>query len=236
MGRQRSCGDGGASRGPRAGSIGVFGFRRMAFLAIACSVSLEACPGGGPLGWLLQGLAALRPGSVATHSLVEPPGPGAARALELGGASLFVKAPWKVDLISYSTTVGQPQPEYYLTLELEPDAGASLASFRFQQIRGADWQFPFSPERTYAFLGRPRHQGRRVPVQARWDPDSRTMEVSFPDPVPPGSTVTTVLIPWFNPMQSDTYLFAVEVFPAGPNPVGSSAGVGTLRIYQFSNW
>lgn len=164
-------------------------------------------------------------------------GPGErARAVEIGGATLFVKAPWKVDLISYSTTVGQPQPEYYVTLELEPDAGASLGSFRFQQIRGADWQFPFSPERTYAFIGRPRRQGRPVPVEARWNPDTRTMEVRFPEPVPPGSTVTTVLIPWFNPMQSDTYLFQVEAYPAGPNPVASPVGIGTLRIYQYAYW
>ncbi|MFM7268714.1 MAG: DUF2808 domain-containing protein [Cyanobium sp.] len=161
---------------------------------------------------------------------------GAAQAVEIGGASLFVKAPWKVDLISYYTTVGQPQPEYYLTLELDPDAGASLASFSFQQIRGADWQFPFSPQRTYAFLGRPRQQGKPVPVRASWDDRTRTMVVSFPEPVPPGSTITTVLIPWFNPMQSDTYLFQVVAFPSGPNPVGSTVGVGTLRIYQYSNW
>ena len=53
---------------------------------------------------------------------------GRANAIEIRGSSVFVKAPWKVDLISYYTTVGQPQPEYFLTLELDPDAGASHAS------------------------------------------------------------------------------------------------------------
>ena len=62
------------------------------------------------------------------------------------------------------------------------------------------------------------------------------MRVSFPEPVPPGNTVTTVLIPWFNPMQSDTYQFEVVVFPDGPNPQGSPAGVATLRIYPYSYW
>lgn len=160
----------------------------------------------------------------------------AAQALEIGASTYFVRAPWKVDLISYTTTVGQPQPEYYVTLELDPEAGASLAAFSFQQIRGADWQFPFSPERTHAFLGRPRREGRPVPVRARWNPDTRTMEVTFPEPVPPGSTITTVLIPWFNPMQSDTYLFQVVAYPAGPNPVASPVGIGTLRIYSYTPW
>lgn len=161
---------------------------------------------------------------------------GGAQAMEIGGSTVFVKAPWKVDLVSYYTTVGQPQPEYYVTLELDPDAGASLGGFTFRQIRGADWQFPFSPQRTRAFLGRPRREGPPVPVQGLWNPDSRTMTVTFPQPVPPGSTITTVLIPWTNPMQSDTYLFQVEAFPAGPNPVGSPVGVGTLRIYQNTYW
>ena len=194
--------------------------RRQLPLAVALGVAVA---GGNALVPLPGALQALQGSAVA-------------RALELSGSTLFVKAPWKVDLITYTSTVGQPQPEYYVTLELEPDAGASLGRFSFQQIRGADWQFPFSPQRTRAFLGRPRREGRPVPVQANWDQESRTMQVTFPEPIPPGSTITTVLIPWFNPMQSDTYLFQVEAFPAGPNPVGSPVGVGTLRIYQNTYW
>lgn len=192
-------------------------------------VVLAACAGAIALEpWQMAG-----PGAQTSRAVK---GAGAARAVEIRGSTLFVKAPWKVDLISYNTTVGQPQPEYYVTLELDADAGASLGSFSFQQIRGADWQFPFSPQRTYAFLGRPRRQGKPVPVRASWNSSSRTMEVTFPEPVPPGSTITTVLIPWFNPMQSDTYLFQVVAYPSGPNPVGSPVGVGTLRIYQYSYW
>lgn len=197
-----------------------------------CRRGLPALPLAVALGLTLAGGDALVMGPVPWR----PSDAGAARAIEIGGSTLFVKAPWKVDLITYTSTVGQPQPEYYVTLELEPDAGASLGRFSFQQIRGADWQFPFSPQRTRAFLGRPRREGRPVPVQASWDQESRTMQVTFPEPIPPGSTITTVLIPWFNPMQSDTYLFQVEAFPAGPNPVGSAVGVGTLRIYQNTYW
>ena len=159
--------------------------------------------------------------------------PGApARALELAGSSVFVKAPWQVDLVSYNTTVGQPLPEYYFTLNLDPEAGASLAGFTFQQIRGVDRQFPFLVERTRAFLGRPRREGRQVPVKARFNNDTRTMTLEFPEPVPPGSTLTVSVVPWTNPIQSDTYLFQVVAYPAGPDPLGSPVGVGTLRIYE----
>jgi hypothetical protein len=159
-----------------------------------------------------------------------------ARALELGGSTVFVKAPWQVDLVSYNTTVGQPLPEYYFTLNLDPEAGASLGGFTFQQIRGADRQFPFLLARTRAFLGRPRREGRPVPVKARFNDDTRTMTLEFPEPVPPGSTVSVSVVPWTNPMQSDTYLFQVVAYPAGPDPQGSPVGVGTLRIYQSTYW
>lgn len=160
----------------------------------------------------------------------------AARALEIGGSTVFVKPPWQVDLVSYYTNVGQALPEYYFTLELDPEAGASLAGFTFQQIRGADRQFPFLLERTRAFMGRPRREGRPLPVRARFNDDTRTMTLEFPEPVPPGSTVTVAVVPWTNPMQSDTYLFQVMAFPAGPDPQGSPVGVATLRIYQNTYW
>ena len=165
------------------------------------------------------------------------PLPGApARALEVAGSTVFVKAPWQVDLVSYYTTVGQPLPEYYFTLNLDPEAGASLAGFTFQQIRGVDRQFPFLLSRTRAFLGRPRREGRPVPVKTRFNDDTRTMTLEFPEPVPPGSTVTVSVVPWTNPMQSDTYLFQVVAYPAGPDPQGSPVGIGTLRIYQTTTW
>jgi hypothetical protein len=163
--------------------------------------------------------------------------PGApARALELAGSTMFVKAPWQVDLVSYNTTVGQPLPEYYFTLNLDPEAGASLAGFTFQQIRGVDRQFPFLLERTRAFLGRPRREGRPVPVKAHFNNGTRTMTLEFPEPIQPGSTVTVSVVPWTNPIQSDTYLFQVVAYPAGPDPLGSPVGVGTLRIYESTYW
>jgi hypothetical protein len=162
--------------------------------------------------------------------------PGAVRALELRGATVFERAPWRVDLVAYNTTVGYPLPAYYFTIELEAGAGASLGSLRLRQIRGVDRQFPFLSRRTEAFLGRPRREGRSVPVKSEFDAQSRTITVEFPEPVPPGSTVTVKLVPWTNPMQSDTYLFAAEVLPAGPNPQASPAGVATLRIYENTYW
>ena len=167
---------------------------------------------------------------------VAPLGAPSVSALELRGSTVFVKAPWRVDLITYYSTVWEPNPEYYFTLSLDPAAGADLGQLTVEQIRGADTSFQFSPERSRAFLGRPRRAGRPVPVQAQWDSRARRMTIDFPEPVPPGSTVTVVLRPWANPGVSDTYLFQVVAWPAGPRPVASPVGVATLRIYSFMPW
>jgi len=153
-------------------------------------------------------------------------------ALELNGSTVFVRAPWKAQLISYRTNVGDGQVSYYLTLSLDPQAGASLGRISLQQTRGADWNFPFSPELTQAFLGRPRQEGAPVPVRATFDPVERRVTVDFPEPVSPGETITVELRPWTNPQVADTYLFQVVVWPAGPNPTASVVGTVTLRIYE----
>lgn len=179
--------------------------------------------------------AALRslPAALLLISLAGPLSPAApGRALELNGSTVFVRAPWKAELISYDTTAGSAPVSYYLTLSLDAQAGASLGRVSMQQTRGADWNFPFSAQLTRAFLGRPRREGRAVPVQAEFDARERRISVVFPEPVPPGETVTVVLRPWTNPQWPDTYLFQVVVWPAGPNPVASPVGTATLRIYE----
>ena len=153
-------------------------------------------------------------------------------ALELNGSTVFVRAPWKAELITYDSNAGSAPVSYYLTLSLDPQAGASLGRLSVRQTRGADWNFPFSPQLTRAFLGRPRREGRAIPVLASFDDRERLIDVTFPEPVPPGETVTVVLRPWTNPQAPDTYLFQVVVWPAGANPVASPVGTATLRIYE----
>jgi hypothetical protein len=158
--------------------------------------------------------------------------PPAGQGLELRGATVFRRAPWRVDLVSYTTTVGQPRAEYFFTVDLAEDAGASLGELQIRQTSGVDRQFQFSPERTEAYLGRPRQRGLAVPVQASFSQRERLVSERFPEPVQPGSTVTERLKPWTNPDVAGTYLFQVTAMPAGPNPTTAPVGFGTLRIYE----
>ena len=177
------------------------------------------------LGWALATCVA---GGQGLLPLAIP----AARGLELKGATYFTKAPWEVDLVSYYTTVWQTRAEYYFTISLDADAGAALGGLTIQQTRGVDNRFPFAVESTEAFLGRPRQRGQRLPVQAEFDAAARQFSLTFPEPIPPGSTFTVVLRPWNNPSFSDTYMFQVKAYPAGPNPSPAPVGFGTLRIYD----
>ena len=172
-------------------------------------------------------LPALLAAVVTAISAITP-----AVAMELRGKTYFDRPPWSVDLISYYTTIWEPWAEYYFTVQLPADAGADLGALQITQTRGVDRDFPFNVAATRAFLGRPRQQGAAVPVEARFDQSSRSFAIRFPQPVAPGSTLTLVLKPWNNPAQSDTYMFQVTAFPAGPNPSPTPLGYGTLRIYM----
>ncbi|MEX1315543.1 MAG: DUF2808 domain-containing protein [Synechococcaceae cyanobacterium] len=153
-------------------------------------------------------------------------------ALELRGSTFFTRPPWKVDLVSYRTDVGDPMAEYFFTVELDPAAGASLGGLLIRQSAGPDQNFPFSPDRTRAFVGRPRARGEAIPVEAEFFPRQREVRVRFPEPVAPGSTVTVMLRPWSNPWVAGTYLFQVTAFPDGPNPNPTPLGSARLRIYR----
>lgn len=160
----------------------------------------------------------------------------AGRSLELRGSTFFLRPPWKADLRTYNSNVAEGGVEHYLTIDLSPEAGASLARLSLQQIRGADTGFLERLDRARAFVGRPRREGKPVPVGVRFARSEGLLLLDFPEPVVPGTTVTVALRAWRNPMVADTYLFQVLAWPAGPDPVASPVGVGTLRIYDPTPW
>jgi hypothetical protein len=157
-------------------------------------------------------------------------------ALELRGSTFFTSPPWKADLRTYNSNVGEAGVEHYLTIDLARTAGAPLARLSLQQIRGADGDFLSRLDQARAFVGRPRREGAAIAVVVRFEAADGLLSLQFPNPVPPGTTVTVALRAWRNPMVSDTYLFQVVAWPAGPNPVASPVGVGTLRIYEPTLW
>lgn len=178
-----------------------------------------------PLGALLTPL-------VTPLLLPAPPAP----ALELRGQTYFQSPPWKVSLRNYYWYVEQSGGEYYITIELPEKADASLGALQILQTRGVDRSFSFDERASRAFLGLPRREGAKVPVVVRFDDNQRLFRIDFPEPVAPGSTLTVALRPFRNPSQSDTYMFQVTAFPAGPDPVASPVGFVNLQILAPSSW
>ena len=154
------------------------------------------------------------------------------RAVELGGQTWFTSPPWKVDFRNYYWYVGQTAAEYYFTITLPEKAGSGLGGLVIQQTRGVDRNFQIAADRTRAFYGLPRREGAMIPVQAQFDNAQRRVTVQFPQPPQPGQTITVMLKPWNNPFQADTYMFAVQALPAGPNPQAVSLGFATLQIFN----
>jgi Protein of unknown function (DUF2808) len=182
--------------------------------------------GAAALASLTTGLGAALPAAW----LVVHPTP--VRSVELNGQTWFSRPPWKVEFRNYYWYVMQSGGEYYFTVTLPEEAGVGLGGLLWQQTRGVDRQFPLTAERTRAFLGLPRREGAAIPVEASFDNISRRYSIRFPQPPQPGQTVTVAVRPWTNPSQADTYMFAVQALPAGPNPVPASLGFATMPIYN----
>ena len=159
-------------------------------------------------------------------------GPGC--TIELNGQSFFTQPPWRVEFTNYDWHVDAGGPEYYFTVALAENAGAHLGGLVITQTSGSDQTFWIDPKETSAFFGRPRHEGDAIPVEAQFHEQKRSMRVDFPDPPPPGSTLTVVLRPPNNPSLNDIYLFAVEALPAGANP--SAAPLGFARMEILDDW
>ena len=153
-----------------------------------------------------------------------------ASAVELRGQTYFANPPWKVDFTNYNWYVNQAQGQYYFTVTLAENAGAGLGGLVITQTRGVDRTFSLAPQRARAFLGRPRREGAAIPVEASFDQATRTLRAVFPEPPQPGQVVTLALRPPLNPTWADTYLFAVQALPAGPNPVPAPLGVARFEI------
>ena len=153
-----------------------------------------------------------------------------ASAVELRGQTYFANPPWKVDFTNYNWYVNQAQGKYYFTVTLAENAGAGLGGLVITQTRGVDRTFSLAPQRARAFLGRPRREGAAIPLEASFDQATRTLRAVFPEPPQPGQVVTLALRPPLNPTWADTYLFAVQALPAGPNPVPAPLGVARLEI------
>ena len=121
-------------------------------------------------------------------------------------------------------------PKYYFTLNLPADANQSLGQVTIQQEKNIE-TIQFELDKTTAFEGTKNKKGQALEIkEVTQDPQTNTINVSFEPPVPPGTTVSISLQAKQNPSDGGIYLFRVNAFPAGNNPMGLDLGVGRLQF------
>lgn len=156
-----------------------------------------------------------------------------AQAVKLGdGTVAFVQPP---DLIKATTTFNSVNvwgATYYFTVNVPKQAGESLGKLTIVQREGGE-NIRYDLEDSRAFEGTRGDRGAKLQLgEVTRDRKTRTVEVNFNPPIPPGRTITIGLRPVRNPMYSGVYLFGVTAFPAGEKSRGQFIGFGRLHFYS----
>ena len=146
--------------------------------------------------------------------------------------SFTVGVPTLVSADAPHDNVNYLLPKYFFTLNLPGDANHSLGQVTIQQKESPD-TIEFELDKTQAFEGTENKQGQALKLkEVTIEPQTQTINVSFSPPVPPDTTFTISLQAKRNPSIGGVYLFRVNAFPAGDNPMGLDLGVGRLQFYQ----
>ncbi|MEA5509222.1 DUF2808 domain-containing protein [Crocosphaera sp. UHCC 0190] len=145
--------------------------------------------------------------------------------------TFFRKSPRLLDVITTFKGARITIPTYYYTINLPDQSGESLQKITIQKRQGFEI-IEYYPNRTIAFQGTPDDRGQPLTVkESIWDETTETMTVILSPPVPPGTTFTVGLKAIRNPEHGGIYLFGVNVFPSGENPMNLYLGSGRLDFY-----
>ncbi|MEA5533938.1 DUF2808 domain-containing protein [Crocosphaera sp. XPORK-15E] len=145
--------------------------------------------------------------------------------------TFFSKSPRLLDVITTFKGARITIPTYYYTIDLPAQSGESLQKITIQKRQGFEI-IEYYPNRTIAFKGTPDDRGETLTVkESHWDETTETMTVILSPPVPPGTIFTVGLKAIKNPEHGGIYLFGVNVFPSGDNPMNLYLGSGRLDFY-----
>jgi hypothetical protein len=138
-------------------------------------------------------------------------------------------------LVSASTPdslVGWPSPHYFFTFNLPASSPESLGQVTIAPEASVE-AIAFDLSATQVFQGTEKNQGKALSLASvTQDPKTQIITIILAPPVSPGTTFTISLQAVQNPSQSGDYLFRVQAFPAGDNPIGLDLGVGRFSFYR----
>ena len=140
----------------------------------------------------------------------------------------FVQPPRLLKATTTEKTTNQLGARYFFTIEVPPNAGASLEQIDFILKLGTN--FPrFTAKGAKVFAGKSK-RGRNVPVQmVVSDPSSRTVTVTLAEPIQPGQTSTVMLKTVKNP-SIGTYQYELRGHAKESQSKGQYIGLGRIEI------
>ncbi|PSF35044.1 hypothetical protein C7H19_18045 [Aphanothece hegewaldii CCALA 016] len=128
--------------------------------------------------------------------------------------------------------INWPSPHYFFTFNVPANSKESLGKVTIApEISGESIAFDLS--KTQAFQGTRKQKGQGLTLQSvTQDPKTQVITIVFAPSVPQGTTFTISLQAVRNPSESGEYIFRVQGFPSGDNPIGLDLGVGRLSFYR----
>ncbi|MBE9005722.1 DUF2808 domain-containing protein [Fortiea sp. LEGE XX443] len=148
------------------------------------------------------------------------------------GTVYFAQPPRLLDAITTYNAVYAVGATYYFTISLPENAGEPLQSLTINQNDGFD-NIDYDLNKSVAFEGKPSSKRQKIGLQnVTRDRKTRTVTLTFDQPVSPGKTITVGLKPWQNPSSGGAYLFGVTAFPPGEKSHGQFLGFGRLHFYS----
>lgn len=130
------------------------------------------------------------------------------------------------------TTIAWPRPHYYFTFNIPNSSPQGVGQVSITPETNPE-SIAFDLQKTLVFQGTNRERGVAIPLQSvSQDPKTQVITIAFANPVPPNTTFTVSLQAYNNPGLAGTYLFRVQISPAGQNPIALDLGVGRLSFYE----
>ncbi|MEM8602511.1 MAG: DUF2808 domain-containing protein [Cyanobacteria bacterium P01_H01_bin.121] len=180
-----------------------------------------------PLGWRNWGLSLSLCSSLWAGSVLP------LNAVEINGTTQFVELPQLTYAAASNTDAYGRGSSFFFTITVPDGATEALKRVTIQQTQGTDRRWYNSIYRLQAFEGTRRKPERELALETvGFDPEARALLIDFAPAIAPGTTVTIRIRPRRNPGPGGIYLFQVNGFPDGVNPISQYLGLGRFHFYD----
>ncbi|HLP87411.1 MAG TPA: DUF2808 domain-containing protein [Nostocaceae cyanobacterium] len=143
------------------------------------------------------------------------------------GTVYFAQPPRLMKVTTSYNTVGVWGATYYFTINIPENAGEPLQAITINQHEGVDFVY-FDLNNSFVV---DEQQQKFKLNNITSDRKTKTVSITFEQPITPGKTITIALRPVRNPLVEGVYLFGVTAYPRGEKAHKQFLGFGRLHFY-----